>query len=248
MTSNQHKKDYSAFFMALLILVVMWLVYLFNYTNEFFLNEYSIYPRKLEGLIGVFTSPWLHSSADWSHILNNSAPIFVLSWALFYFYKKIAWQTFLFVWLVGGFLVWVSARQAYHLGMSGVIYGLAAFLFTNGVIRKDNKLLAIALLVVLEYGSMVWGIFPLEERVSWEAHLWGAVTGVVFAFYSKNIAVGQAKKKYLWQIEEELGLDNYEEEFWMVDENGNPINREEEPRHKNFITSIKYIVTKKRKF
>ncbi len=107
-------------------------------------------PKKSEGLKGIFFMPWIHSHADIRHLLNNSIPIFLLLTLLFYSYREIALRVFLFSWFVTGILLWVFANNngAYHIGMSGVIYSLAAFLFTSGVLRKYLPLQALSLFIV----------------------------------------------------------------------------------------------------
>lgn len=105
-----------------------------------------------------------------------------MSLALFYFYREVSYQVFFFSYISTGVLVWLVGREAYHIGASGIIYSLAAFLFVSGVLRKNRKLLAISLLVIFLYGSMIWGLFPYDYKISWESHLMGAISGVVLAF------------------------------------------------------------------
>ncbi len=196
----------------------MWVVYYIQLHVWPEITRYGIRPRESDGLIGILTAPFLHGTRDFGHIINNSIPMFVLTWALYYFYKNIAGKILFYTLITTGLCVWTSGMPGTnHIGMSGVIYGLAGFLFTSGVVRKNKHLLAISMLVVLEYGSMIWGVFPIREGVSWESHLWGLITGIVLAIYYKHEG-GPVRKKYLWEIEEELGLDNYEVEYWKVDD------------------------------
>jgi len=109
-------------------------------------------------------------------------------------------RTVVLIYFLSGMWIWISARQNFHIGASGVVYGLASFLFFSGMFRKDNRMMALSMMVAFLYGSMVWGIFPFEERVSWEGHLWGAVSGLALAFlYRKQ---GPQPKVYQWQIDE----------------------------------------------
>ena len=89
-----------------------------------------------------------------------------------------------------------------------MIYSLAFFLFFSGVFRKDVKALALALIVSFLYGSMIWGIFPLdpEAHISWEGHFFGAVTGTVMAWYFRK--EGPKRKSYSWENESEEGIEN----------------------------------------
>ncbi len=186
----------------LALLALMWLVYFIDFIFPIDLFKYGILPRDSEGWKGIFFSPLIHSPSDIHHIINNSAPFFILSWTLFYFYKKIAWKILLFSWIVGGSLVWIAARSSYHIGMSGVIYSLAFFLFFSGVFRREIKLMAISLFVVFLYGSMIWGIFPTKPGISFEGHFFGALTGVLLAYYYRNKGATFKKKVYNWEIEE----------------------------------------------
>ena len=189
---------YSMFFPALFIFLI-WLIKITEVLLELNLVTWGVYPLSLNGLKGILTAPLVHGS--FKHLANNSVPLFFLGTALFYFYRGIAWKVCLWVYFLSGFWLWFAGRYAYHIGASGVVYGLASFLFFSGVVRRDARLSAISLIVVFLYGSMVWGIFPIKRDISWEAHLMGAVSGIVLAFYYKNH--GPRKKKYLWEIEEQ---------------------------------------------
>lgn len=186
------------------IVLVMWGVYFLNVSFGLGLNQYGIYPRHISGLKGILFSPFLHDTSGFSHIINNTPPIFILTWALFYFYRKIAPQIWGLSWLVGGLFVWIGGRDdSVHVGMSGIIYSLAFFLFFSGIFRKEVKLVAISLFVVFLYGGMIWGIFPIDISVSFESHLYGAVVGVVLAYFYKEEGATFKKKKYQWEIDEE---------------------------------------------
>jgi membrane associated rhomboid family serine protease len=113
-------------------------------------------------------------------------PVFFLSLALFYFYRDIAYKIWILIYVLAGILLWAVGRQAYHIGASGIIYGLASFLFVSGIIRKVRALMAIALLVVFWYGGLVWGLLPFDFEVSFEAHLTGAISGVVLAIMYRD--------------------------------------------------------------
>lgn len=97
--------------------------------------------------------------------------------------------------------VWAAARSAYHIGASGLVYGFASFIFFSGMIRKNIKLMALSLLIVFLYGSMVWGIFPIDYRISWEAHLYGSIAGLLLAIYFRK--EGEQKEIYSWDLENE---------------------------------------------
>ena len=126
----------------------------------------------------------------------------MLSVALFYFYSEIAFRIFLLTYLLTGVLVWVGGREAWHIGASGLVYGMASFLFFSGILRKYYRLVALSLLVVFLYGEMVWGLFPgIYKNISWESHMLGFVSGIFLAVLYRN--EGPQKPVYEWMEEEE---------------------------------------------
>jgi membrane associated rhomboid family serine protease len=190
-----------------LVLVLMWMVYWadFLFISDF--QRYGLQAQTVLGLRGILLMPWIHAHNDIKHILNNSLPTFLLLTLLFQSYKEIAWRVFIYAWLLTGALLWLigGTNGAIHIGMSGVIYALAAFLFTSGVLRKYLPLQALSLFIVFLYGSMIWGIFPTQPRVSWQGHLSGLIIGVFLAFiYRKQ---GPQRPKYQYEIEKELGIE-----------------------------------------
>jgi membrane associated rhomboid family serine protease len=190
-------------FFVLLIFAIKGL----EFFNDFSLVKYGVLPRDISGLKGIIFSPLIHS--DFSHLTNNAVPIFVLLISLRYFYKSISTEIFIWSWFISGFLLWSFAKQNYHIGASGLIYALFSFLFFSGLIRKHTRLMAVSMFVVFLYGSLVWGIFPLQEKVSWEGHLTGAVSGVLLAFWFRH--QGPPKQIYQYEIDEveqELAREN----------------------------------------
>ena len=197
---------FEALFFPALLLVVMWLFYWAENLFIYPFHELGVLPRTFSGLKGVFFMPLIHSPREIEHIVNNSIPTFVLTATLIYFYKPIALRVFVLLWIMTGFFLWAYAdNQVYHIGISGVIYGLASFLFTSGVLRKYLPLQAISLFVVFVYGSMVWGILPMEQRVSWEGHLMGFFSGIVLAFLFRE--KGPQRPKFQYEIEKEMGIE-----------------------------------------
>lgn len=165
------------------------------------LTRFGIYPLTWEGLPGIITSPFLHS--DLRHLFNNSLPLFFLAVALFFFYSEVALKIFSLTYLSTGLLVWLGGREAWHLGASGIVYGLASFLFFSGIIRRYYRLVALSLLIVFLYGEMVWGIFPgvYGQSVSWESHMLGTISGILLAvIYRKE---GPQMPVKVWDDEEE---------------------------------------------
>lgn len=209
------------FFGALLL----WTVYWFEIKYGINLNSLGVYPRNLSGLKGVIFSPFIHGSLE--HLYNNSIPFMVLTAALFYFYKPIAWRVLLLGILLSGIITWLIGRSSYHIGASGLIYVLVSFIFFKGVLTKHFRLVALSLSVVFIYGSMIWYIFPIEEGISWEGHLGGFVTGLLLAIVYKT-ALPEVPK-YAWEKDD---FNEEEDEFMKhFDEEGNfipnlPLNEE----------------------
>ena len=232
MSSDSKKSFLLSAWIPFLLVLMMWFVHYINISKNLGLHRYGIHPGGKNGLKGILFSPFIHSTRDFSHIINNSAPIFILSWSLIYFYRKIAWLVFIVSWLAGGFLVWLIARDNYHIGMSGIIYSLAFFLFFSGVFRKDTRLMAISMFVVFLYGSMVWGIFPLDPSVSHESHLMGGVVGLILAFLLKNHGATFKRKKYQWEIDEELEKEMEKKGYTQIvdEESGFVIRYEYKPK------------------
>ena len=192
---------------ALVVLILMWLVYWADYIFPTDFQRYGLVALDQKGLRGIVLMPWIHAHSDIKHILNNSLPTFLLLGLLFYSYKTVAWRVFLLSWLVTGALLWLigGSNGAVHIGMSGVIYALAGFLFASGVLRGYLPLQALSLFIIFLYGSMIWGVFPTQPRVSWQGHLSGLIVGVVLAFiYRKQ---GPQRPKYQYEIEKELGIE-----------------------------------------
>lgn len=165
------------------------------------LTRLGIYPLTWEGLPGIITSPFLHS--DLRHLFNNSLPLFFLAVALFFFYSEVALKIFSLTYLSTGLLVWLGGREAWHLGASGIVYGLASFLFFSGIIRRYYRLVALSLLIVFLYGEMVWGIFPgvYGQSVSWESHMLGTISGILLAVIYRR--EGPQMPVKVWDDEEE---------------------------------------------
>ncbi|MEI8226383.1 MAG: rhomboid family intramembrane serine protease [Bacteroidota bacterium] len=183
-----------------ILIFLMWLVKIIEILFEIDFSGFGIYPLTARGLPGIIFSPFIH--ADINHLFNNSLPLFFLSVALFYFYSEVAMKVFTWTFFLTGLLVWIAGREAWHIGASGLVYGLASFLFFSGIIRRYFRLIALSLLIVFLYGSMVWGIFPgIYKNVSWESHMLGFFSGVVLAvWYRKE---GPQKPVYEWMEEEE---------------------------------------------
>lgn len=185
------------------------------------LTEWGILPRTLTGLRGIVFSPFLHG--DINHIYNNSFPLAILIAALRYFYRRQALSVIVWGIVVSGFLTWLIARgNSYHIGASSLIYVLVSFIFFKGVQTGYYRLVALSLTVVVLYGGMIWYVFPdVEQGISWEGHLSGFITGLIFSFL---YATPEYKKQlvYDWQ---QPNFDPKQDPFMKrFDANGNFVN------------------------
>ena len=223
------KQEFGSYIEAIiypfLLVISMWLVYWADHLFPLIpFYKYGIMPREILSLKGVLFMPFIHSYNEINHIINNSIPTLVLFAAIVYYYREIAFRVLFLSWIFTGLGVWSFAvnNNSYHIGMSGLIYAMAGFLFVSGVLRKYKPLQAISLFVAFIYGSMIWGIFPVKQQISWEGHLCGLIFGVIFAFLYRNR--GPQAPKYLYEIEKEMGIEppDFESEW---NENNNHVEK-----------------------
>jgi membrane associated rhomboid family serine protease len=204
---NERKQNISNLLTPLLFPVVIWIVHLLSLLLNEDLSKLGLLPRNLVGLLGIITSPLIH--ADFSHLISNTIPLIILGWIIFSFYPKLSYLLFVFIYLLTGLLVWIFARQVYHIGASGIVYGFVSFLFFSGIFRRDNTSIALALVITFLYGGLVWGMIPGWKGISWESHLFGAITGLLAAYMFRKI--DPPSKKYDWEDEpDDFDVDKLE--------------------------------------
>lgn len=172
--------------------------------------EYSVFPRKWDHIYGIITMHFIHE--EYRHLFSNLIPLFVLLSLLHFFYQELYLKVLFNMMWISGLWVWIAARVNYHLGASALVYGLASFIFFSGIFRKYPLLIRISLLVVFLYGSMVWGIFPIEPAISWEGHLFGALSGLILAYYYRHD--GPQRRKFVWEDEPETEDVSMEDRYW----------------------------------
>jgi len=213
-SEEEKKKIIQSLFFPALFLALIWLIKFSEFVFGFDLAFLGVYPLKWEGLIGIICSPLIHG--DWNHLMANSVSVFLLMSFLFYFYKELAFRSFILIYLLSGIWLWFAGRDSYHIGASGIIYGMASFLFVSGLIRKNPRLMALTLVITFLYGSMIWGIFPEffpNENISWEGHLMGLVAGVIVAiFYRKE---GPQAPVYRWEEDTDIDDDD-PQAYWNI--------------------------------
>ena len=159
---------------------LFWMIYLLEISLNISFSEYGLRPREVSQWFGVLTMPFLHGGFE--HIIANTTSFLVLGSLLFYFYNDNAIQIFIWSYVLSGIFTWLIGRDSIHIGASAMIYAFAGYIFTAGIISKNIRHMAIALVVVFLYGSMIWGIFPMNNNVSWEGHLSGFAVGIGLAF------------------------------------------------------------------
>ena len=167
------------------IVFFMWLVFFIEQYYSMDLGVWGIYPRKLIGMVGIISAPLLHGGL--AHIVSNTFPLLFLGTTLYFFYDRIAARVWFNCWILTGALVWLLGRGAYHIGASGLIYGLASFLIFFGIFRRDIKSLIISIVIFLIYNTMFYGVLPSHPGISWESHLFGAIVGLFTAFTMRNV-------------------------------------------------------------
>ncbi len=216
MSSKISTKLYDSVIWPFRMLIVMWGITIIQEFTPLSFIWLGVYPGELWGLKGIFFMPLVHG--DLGHILSNTPPFFVLTTMLLFFYRKVAWPSFVMIYLLSGLAVWLTGfvpmifgASGFHVGASGVVYGLAAFVFWTGIFRRNIKSIALALIVAFYYGSMIWGILPGQEGISWQGHLLGGLAGVFAAFWFKDrVEEDEKPKKYSWEEEHPaLNEDSY---------------------------------------
>ncbi|MAT54404.1 MAG: hypothetical protein CMN32_07955 [Saprospirales bacterium] len=181
----------------LFVLIIMWVTHLVKATIWPGLYMYGIYPRELIGLRGIFLSPFIHG--DLGHLISNSAPLFLMMVMILYFYRTVAMRSFLMIYFLSGLSVWLFARPVFHIGASGVVYGLVSFVFWSGVFRRSVKSIILALIVVFLYSGLIFGILPNDRGISWESHLLGGVVGLLTAYwYKEEIETDEERRDPEW--------------------------------------------------
>ncbi len=219
--SETNKLNFSAevVLYPLALVLIMWIVFWAEIRFNWDFNFLGINPRKISGLPGIVLGPFIHSNLK--HLFNNSVPLFVLSTSLFYFYRNLRWKVLIYGLLLSGLITWLIGRPAVHIGASGVVYMLAAFLFFKGIFSKQYQLTALSLVVVFLYGGLLWYLLPIDPKISWEGHTAGFVVGLAFALIFKKIPI--ENKKYDWEKED---FNPEEDDFIkQFDENGNFIEK-----------------------
>ncbi len=198
-----------ALLFTLCFIGLLWLLKLVEVLTGISLIQLGIYPRMLSGVPGILLAPLIHGS--FSHLIANTLPLLILGTSLIHTYPRSAIHAIPLIYVLSGLGVWLFARPVYHIGASGLTYGMMIFIFVIGILRRDRFSIALSMIVFFLYGSMIYGIAPFlvptDRTISFEYHFFGAVTGLILAFIMKGRDPQLPEKKYSWEDEPEDAED-----------------------------------------
>lgn len=187
-------------------ILFLWSIHIIGLITGNSFAHYGINPREVNGLIGIITAPLIHG--DIEHLFSNTFPFFVLTGVIYFFYPKVAIPSFILIYILTGIIVWLFARPVHHIGASGVVYGLLSFVLFTGIFRRNLKSIALALSVTVLYSGYFYGLLPLNEKISWESHLFGALVGILVAYIFKGqIEEDEVKEDPSWA--NDLDVEDY---------------------------------------
>ena len=176
--TNVKKITYTALFFVFII----WIVELVNLFMNHNLVIFGIYPRKLDGLIGILISPIIHGSI--THAISNTLPLFFLSGFMVLIQKNRFMLVNFLIIICSGVLIWLFARNSYHVGSSGLIFGYFGAIIMHAYIKRNFHSIFILILILLSYGSTIlFGLLPLNQFISYESHLFGLISGLVVVYF-----------------------------------------------------------------
>lgn len=203
-TPAQRKADRSRLMRALnaSLAFVLVLIAVFTAQGQFDVRAFTVQPWSAEGLVGLLTAPLLHGSIE--HLAANATSLLLLGTLAGAVYPKATLRALPILWLGAGLGAWLLGDPgSYHLGASGLTHGLMFLVLTLGVLRRDRPSIAAAMIAFLLYGGMLLTVLPREIGVSWQAHLGGAVAGVIAAFAFRLRDPLPPRKRYSWEDEDD---------------------------------------------
>lgn len=175
------KLKFSDFFFPIAFVILLWLIHILQFAFHLHWISFGVYPLKLKGLVGIISMPLVHGS--FVHLMSNTFPLLTLLVLLKYFYRTEFWGILLFIWISTGLWLWIFGRSSWHIGASGVVFGLFGYILFSGIFSRKKELIAISLLVWFLYAGSLWYIFPGKEQISWEGHLLGFLSGMILSVY-----------------------------------------------------------------
>lgn len=191
--------------LSVAILLAYWLFEKFKIDQ----SSLGVVPLNWRHWTGILSAPLAHGSP--AHLFGNVTTLFLVSTLVYLFYRHIAGRVHVLLWLMTGLLMFLIARPGVsHIGASGVVYALLSFLIIAGWFSKSRSRRVVSLALIMYYGGMIWGLFPLDQRVSWDGHLAGAVSGALAAlFWMKRIRNEYGDAQPSWNSEEDRREDPY---------------------------------------
>ncbi len=178
MTSPQ-SQGADRFAYLFILVITLWIVEGVNTIIGHRLNSWGIFPRTFDGLKGIPLFPLLH--ANISHLAVNTGPLIILGGLIALYSKWIFIKTTCLITLIGGSLVWLIGRPAYHIGASGLIFGYLGYLIFKGIFTRKIKSIILSIITISTYGGIIWGVLPTTPYISWEGHLTGFLAGILVA-------------------------------------------------------------------
>ncbi len=176
--------------LSVAFVALVWLLQLANWSLGLDAAPFGVRPRTIEGLVGILFAPLSHSGFE--HLVANTIPLAVLGTAMLHLYPRASPVVLPWVWVAPGIAVWLFGRDAIHVGASGLIYGLTAYVFFAGLLRRDRRAIA----------ASIWGVMPLKQTDSWETHLAAALVGTVLALLLRRRDV-PPKVIYTWELHDD---------------------------------------------
>ena len=181
---------------------VLLLVAVFSAQGHFDVGAWSVTPGTLDGLRGLLIAPLLHGSLE--HLGANAVSLLLLGTLAGSVYPRATLRALPLLWLGSGLAAWLLGEAgSHHLGASGLTHGLMFLVFTLGLLRRDRAAIAAAMIAFFLYGGMLLTVLPHEPGVSWQAHLGGAVAGVLAAMWLRRSDPPAPRKHYDWELDEE---------------------------------------------
>lgn len=191
--SHPHNHSvYAPINFVIMVGVTLLSVQLFGFLTQIDLSVLGVYPKSLTGFLGIIFYPFVHG--NFSHLFGNLLPLLVGLYLLLTFYKPFAREVLLWVWFAGGLMIWIFGRESYHIGSSGILYGVNFFILTDSLIHRNIRTLSLALIIILLNEGIFWGLLPLNYGISWEGHLFSALVGMNVAIQLRH-EVGKHSQK-----------------------------------------------------
>lgn len=197
--------------LSLAFVGLIWLVFLFEWLSGYSLSGLGLRPREPIGLLGLVTTPLLHGSL--AHIGSNSLPLFVGGVAILFLYPNSSLRVLPLIYVGSAALAWTFARPSVHIGASGLVYGILAYVFVAGILRRDIRSVGVSLMVWFFYGSMIWGVLPAGRSMSWELHATGMLLGMILAVVYRQWD-RPPLKRYDWEDDDDDDDQGWSDEPW----------------------------------